>query len=98
MPEASPLRPTPASYHRWLLFFLGVAGFFEGYDTIALAQVLPFLRAEMGLGKQASGNLVGFVNVGLVLAYLVVRYADRWGRRRVLALTIVGYTVCTALA
>jgi putative MFS transporter len=97
MPEASPPSPTLTSYHRWLFFFLGVAGFFDGYDNLALAQILPFLRAEMSLGKQEAGNLVGFVNVGQVVAYLLVRYADRWGRRRVLALTIAGYTVATAL-
>jgi putative MFS transporter len=32
-----------------------------------------------------------------VLAYGLVRLADRWGRRRVLTITILGYTACTLL-
>ncbi len=36
--------------------------------------------------------LVGVINVGPVLAYLLVRQADRWGRRPVLSVTIIGYT------
>lgn len=86
-----------SSYHRWLFFFLGVAGFFEGYDTFAFTQILPTLRAEMGLSPSSEGALVGFINVGSILAYLLVRNADRWGRRRVLTVTILGYTACTLL-
>jgi putative MFS transporter len=86
-----------SSYHRWLFFFLGVAGFFEGYDTFAFTQILPTLRAEMGLTPSTEGALVGFINVGSILAYLLVRSADRWGRRRVLTVTILGYTACTLL-
>jgi putative MFS transporter len=87
------------SYHRWLFVFLGVAGFFEGYDSFALAQILPFLRqkTEMDLTKPESGILLGVINIGFILAYLLVRNADRWGRRRILTITIVGYTVCTVL-
>jgi putative MFS transporter len=32
-----------------------------------------------------------------VLAGLVVRLADRFGRRRMLSVTIVGYTLCSLL-
>ncbi len=40
---------------------------------------------------------MGVVNAGTVVAYLLVRGADRWGRRRVLTWTIAGYTVFTFL-
>jgi MFS transporter, putative metabolite:H+ symporter len=93
-----PARPPPISaYHRRLFFFLGVAGFFEGFDAFAFTQILPTLRAEMGLSPFDAGVLVGFINVGALLAYLLVRNADRWGRRRVLTVTIIGYAVCTLL-
>jgi putative MFS transporter len=39
--------------------------------------------------------MVGVVNAGTMLAALLVRRADVWGRRRVLALTIAGYTLCS---
>jgi MFS transporter, putative metabolite:H+ symporter len=92
MPEAF----TP--YQRRLFVFLSVATFFEGYDFIALTQILPNLRADLKLGVEWSGYLVAFINFGTVLAYPLIRSADRWGRRRVLAITIAGYTVFSVLS
>jgi MFS transporter, putative metabolite:H+ symporter len=83
------------SYQRRLFVFLSVATFFEGYDFLALAQILPNLRADMHLSEALGGRMVSYINVGTVLAYLLVRRADRWGRRRLLTLTIGGYTLFT---
>ena len=89
---------TPLTWYQWKLFaFLSVASFFEGYDFIALSQILPNLRSDMGLDQADGGLLVAFINAGTVLAYVLVRKADHWGRRRLLMLTIIGYTVCTFL-
>ena len=44
---------TPLSpYHRRLFAFLSVASFFEGFDFMALGQLLPEVRAEMGLSSE----------------------------------------------
>ena len=83
------------TYQKKLFAFLSVATFFEGYDFIALTQVLPEVRAEMSLGKAEAGFLIAFIYVGTILAFLLVRLADRWGRRRVLTITIAGYTLTT---
>jgi len=83
--------------HYQLFAFLGVATFFEGYDQIALSQILPEFRADMGLDQGDGGLIVGFINFGTILAYFLVRRADSWGRRRVLAITILGYTLFTFL-
>jgi putative MFS transporter len=85
-------------YQRRLFVFLCVATFFEGYDFLALSQILPNLRADLGLGPEWSGYLVAFINVGTVLAYPLIRIADRWGRKRVLTITIAGYTAFTVLS
>jgi MFS transporter, putative metabolite:H+ symporter len=90
----TPLTP----YQRRLFVFLGVATFFEGYDFLALTQILPNLRADLGLSREYAGAMVATINVGTVVAYLLVRYADRWGRRRVLSATIAGYTIATGLS
>jgi putative MFS transporter len=91
--------PAPAltPYQRRLFVFLSVATFFEGYDFLALTQILPNLRAEFGLEKAWAGYLIAFINLGTLSAFLVVRLADRLGRRRLLTLTIAGYTVLTFL-
>jgi MFS transporter, putative metabolite:H+ symporter len=83
------------SYQKRLFIFLSVATFFEGYDLLALTQILPNLRDDMGLSRADAGWLVAVVNIGTVLAYLLVRKADGWGRRRVLTITIAGYTLFT---
>lgn len=91
--------PTPLSaYQKKLFFFLSVATFFEGYDFFAITQVLPHLRAEMALSHAEASRLLGVINFGTVLAYLLVGKADRWGRKRVLSVTIVGYATLTALS
>ncbi len=84
-------------YQRRLFVFLSVATFFEGYDFLALTQILPNVRADFGLSIGWAGTIVFCINVGTVIAYLLVRRADSWGRRPVLTWTIAGYTVTTFL-
>ncbi len=84
-------------YQKRLFFFLSVATFFEGYDFLAITQILPNLRRDMGLTPGEGGALIGFTNIGMVLAFLLVRKADVWGRKPVLSLTIVGYTLASLL-
>jgi putative MFS transporter len=87
-----------AAYHRRLLVFLSVASFFEGYDFLALAQLLPNIRQHYGLSEGDGGLLVTVVNAGTMIAYGLVRQADRWGRKRALGITIVGYTIASFLS
>jgi putative MFS transporter len=92
--KAAPLSP----YQRRLFAFLGVATFFEGYDFFAITQLLTDISAEFQLSRTQAGLLLGVINAGTVLAYLLVGKADRWGRRRVLSLTILGYALFTFLS
>jgi putative MFS transporter len=95
---SSPPATFLTSYQKRLLCFLSVATFFEGYDFFALTQVLPHLRREFDLGHAALAQLLGFVNFGTVLAYLLVGRADRFGRKAILSVTILGYALFTALS
>jgi len=63
-----------------------------------LSQLLPNLRAHFQLTPSEGANLVGVVNAGTLLAYAMVGLADRWGRKRVLTVTIAGYTLFTLLS
>jgi putative MFS transporter len=94
----TPSGPQPLSaYQRKLFVFLSVATFFEGYDFMALSQILPQLRQSMALDQTAIGAMVTIINVGTVLAFGLVRLADRVGRKGLLTVTIVGYTLATFL-
>lgn len=84
-------------YQRRLLVLLSAATFFDGFDMYALSQVLPNLRRDLGLSREQGGLIVSVVHIGAVLAYFLVRKADEWGRRRVLLITISGYTLCSLL-
>ena len=100
---AAPSVPTVTTvpftaYQKQLLVFLSVASFFEGYDFIALTQILPNFRADMHVGKDTAGEIVALINAGTVIAYLLIRGAYRWGRKHVLTTTIVGYTAMTFLS
>jgi putative MFS transporter len=90
----SPLTP----YQRKLFFFLSVATFFEGFDYIALTQLLKPIREEYGLSYAEGQLMVSAINVGAIAAYALIRYADVVGRRRVLSLTIAGYTLFSLLS
>lgn len=83
-----------------LLAFLGAATFFEGFDVTALGQVLPQLGQPGGLGLTEAGKgwLVGAVGFGPMLAWFLVREADRVGRRPVMGTTLLGYAVATLLS
>lgn len=84
-------------YQLRLLIFLSVATFFEGFDFIALVQVLPKIVEEMHLRATDTGLMVALINVGAILSFLIVYLADRYGRRPLLIITIAGYTVCSLL-
>jgi hypothetical protein len=58
------------------------------------------LQIQRGLGtyERDVGNVVGAVGAGSVVAILLAVAADRRGRRRLLLLTILGFTTGTTLA
>jgi putative MFS transporter len=51
----------------------------------------------MGLSEGQGGLIVSAISVGTVVSYFLVRLGDKWGRRRVLAITILGYALFTFL-
>jgi putative MFS transporter len=100
-PDARSRRPAEhdgdRAYRRMLIWLLSAATFFEGYDTFVIALVLPLILADLGGSESQAGVLRGVVGVGEVLGFLLAAQADRIGRKRLLLITIVGYTAGTAL-
>jgi putative MFS transporter len=77
----------------WLLIFLGAASLCNGFDFIAITQLLPNIRADMGLSVSQGGQLIAFINLGAIAAYGLVGRADRVGRRRMLMLNLAGFAL-----
>jgi MFS transporter, putative metabolite:H+ symporter len=90
VPEAR----TP-KYLRKLRFTLSVATFFNGYDGFVLALVLPLILGSLGGSESQAGIIRGVVGIGAVFGFLMAAQADRIGRRRLLLITVIGYTAAT---
>lgn len=82
--------------HWRLLFLLGAACFSEGFDFATLTVALPQIRDTFGLTHAQADLWVAVLYLGALPAVVWGRRADRRGRRSVLLLTIVGYTVGSA--
>jgi MFS transporter, putative metabolite:H+ symporter len=82
--------------HRRLLLLLGAACFAEGFDFATLTVVLPQIRATFGLTHPQADFWVALLYLGALPAVLWGRRADRQGRRNVLLMSIVGFTVASA--
>ena len=82
--------------HWQLLALLGWASFFEGYDLNVVIFALPHIRHTYGLSQSSASLWLSLLYLGALPAIVIARRADRHGRRRVLLLSISGYTVATA--
>ena len=86
-----------ARYRRRLLFLLSSATFFEGYDNFVLAFVLSLVLGDLGGSEADAGTIRAITAMGAVVAFVLAAQADRLGRKRLLLITIVGYTAAAGL-
>src|SRR5579862_1475034 len=99
MPDALPLtqaniaaRIERLPYSRWhitITAFLGVAIFFDSFDALATAYVLPVLIREWHIAPQSVGGLISIANLGQALGALIFGWtAERIGRIPAARITI----------
>ena len=82
--------------HWRLLWLLGFASFFEGYDFNIITIALKPIRTTFHLGQGSAALWISVVYLCALPAVLAGRRADRHGRRTMLLWAIGGYTVATA--
>ncbi|MBI2800195.1 MAG: MFS transporter [Gammaproteobacteria bacterium] len=85
------------NYLAHLLFFICFCTLFEGYDVLILNLALPHLGREFGASAETLSYAVGLISVGTMVAFALVRLADRYGRRAVFLGAVAGYTLFTML-
>ncbi len=91
-------RATGVDGREWrLLALLGTANAMNGYDLGILALALPAIQASLGIAEAWVGTMLAVIRLGMLPALALGILADRWGRRSLLLVTIVGFTVCTAM-
>jgi putative MFS transporter len=95
-----------SAHHRRLLLLLATATLFEGYDRFILSLALPYIATDLGVvaagadkaaAEGALGWAMSMIRSGALLAVPLCLMADRAGRRGILLLTVLGYTVATGL-
>jgi MFS transporter, putative metabolite:H+ symporter len=85
----------PASaWHRRIMFIVGMAGFFDAFDALTIAFVLPVLIPLWQIQTSEIGGLISVGYVGqLIGATALSRLAERYGRLQVLRWSIAIYAV-----
>lgn len=83
--------------HVRLLWLLAIACFSEGYDFALLTVALPQVRHTFHLSHAQADLWIALLYLGALPALAWGRRADRHGRRDVLLLSIVGYTVAATV-
>ncbi len=92
------LAAPPLTPRQWrVLLALGVANLVDNYDGALLGLALPQIQTGLAVPDEGVGHLLAIVRLGVLPAVLLTVLADRIGRRQLLLVTILGFTVFTAL-
>ncbi|MGI1660364.1 MAG: MFS transporter [Desulfitobacterium sp.] len=85
-------------FHYILLLSAGLGWMFDSMDTGIISFVLPVLMKTWGLTPEQVGNIGSIGLVGMALgAIMGGSIADRVGRKKVFAFTLVMYSIATGL-
>jgi len=88
----------PLTRRQWrVLGLVSIATLFDQYDRALFALALPKIQASLAIAEVEVGYLASIVRLGSLPAFVAMLAADRFGRRVVLLITILGYTLCTGL-
>ncbi len=86
------------SFHYKLLVVTGLGWLFDSMDTGLISFVLPILANEWNLTPEQVGWIGSIGLIGMALgAVLAGTLADRFGRKKVFAATVILYSVATGL-
>jgi putative MFS transporter len=86
------------SFHRRIMVLLGFCFFFELGDINTFSFAAPAIRAQWGLSITAIGAITSATFLGMFVgACFGGRFSDRFGRKRALIVTTVGFSVASLL-
>jgi putative MFS transporter len=91
--EAERLSP----YLLFLLVLLSTATLFDGFDAAMMSLASPDVRASLSISRGEWSAVFGLYRIGVLISFVFLLQADRWGRRAMMLITVVGFAVFTGL-
>lgn len=82
-------------YHAFLFVLLSTATLFDGFDAAMMTFVGPDVRRSLDISLGGWSVTYGLCRLGMIASFFFLLYADRFGRRTMMMLTVVGFTVAT---
>ncbi len=100
VPQAEPVGGPDLRFgfnaHEWgVLVPLSLVGFFLNYDTGLLSLAAPTIAEGLGVSVATFGIGVAVIRVAALGSMPILRLADRVGRRQMLLVSVLAFTVAT---
>jgi putative MFS transporter len=84
-------------YLGFLFLMLSSATLFEGFDAAMLSFAASETRASLGISRSEWGFVNGATRMGVMASFFFLFFADRFGRRTLMLVTVVGFTLFNGL-
>ena len=94
-PKFAPWGPQPSRYLAALFAMLMSATIFEGYDITIFHLATPEIARTFHMSDPSIGLMASIVRFGGMLSFFVVIMADRYGRKPIISVTVLCYTILT---
>jgi putative MFS transporter len=78
-----------------MLGLVVLGSFFEAYDLSLLTSALKHISEDLDIGAEQIGYYLGAVRLGGFLAFGLLPFTDRFGRRPLFLLSLIGMSVLT---
>jgi putative MFS transporter len=97
-PASAALEAERMTPYLWFLFLLlSTATLFDGFDAAMLSFAAPESRRSLGIDLSEWGYVNSLIRVGVWASFVFLLFADRFGRRNLMMITVVGFTVFNGL-
>ena len=84
-------------YLMYLFVLLSTATLFDGFDSGLLSFAAPESRRTLDISKSEWGFVNSIVRLGVMASFLFLLTADRWGRRTLMMVTVLGFAIFNCL-
>lgn len=84
-------------YLVFLFFALSTATLFDGFDSALLSFAAPEVRESLDISRPEWGYITSFTRLGVMASFFFLVSADRFGRRNLMMVTVIGFAVFNGL-